>query len=236
VASTGYLLVCHHDGRAPIRVKYLKITGQPASIGNAVIPMPRLLQSLSNLAFLFLVLSKEQYHEHSISNNASSISILRPSESDFVEVIRGGDLATDVVIRIQGFKVPESGYLTVQIADRPVIMCPRISENISECPNGDENLPETVRLTFFNIELGPQEICLELWDWSQLRQAEGCSHLVGSESFMGRRESREYFNANILEFVGESTMALFWRTFKSKSTQMMTCSVLSALMWSTYSL
>ena len=155
----------------------------------------------------------------------ASVKLLRPSSSDFVEVIRGGDLATDIIVQLQDFKVPESGYLVLTIGDQSIIMCPNAADNVSGCPNGAESIPDVVRFTFFNVELGPQTICVDSFDWRHARTSGECSTLVGSDRFMGRQESRDYFAANMAEFFGAEPIRRFWATLALKAARRRICPV-----------
>ncbi len=155
----------------------------------------------------------------------SSIQLVRPSDFDFVEVIRGGELATDLVIQLKHIKVPEEGYMILNVGDQSIIMCPRSADHVSECPNGDENLPTSVILSFFGVELGPQRICVDIFGWDHAPVAHECSVLVGSDRFMGLQESREYFAANMNEFNHGTAMKRFWSTLVLKYSEKQICSV-----------
>jgi hypothetical protein len=153
---------------------------------------------------------------HKLVSN-SSVQIVRPSDSDFVEVIRGGALATDLVIQLKHVKVPEEGYIVLTVGGQSIIMCPQSADNISDCPNGDNNLPNNSVMTFLGVELGPQRICVELFDWDRASLERQCSVLVGSDRFMGLQESREYFTSNVNEFNRDAGIKLFWDTLVLKS-------------------
>jgi hypothetical protein len=152
---------------------------------------------------------------HQLGANTSVL--LRPSDSDFVEVIRGGDLATDIVIHLKNIKVPEEGYILLNVGDQTTIMCPKSAEKISDCPNGDENLPNGSIFSFFGVELGPQRICVDLFGWDHEPMAHQCSVLVGSDRFMGLQETREYFASNKNEFNHATAIKLFWDILVLKS-------------------
>eukprot|EP00291_Cryptomonas_curvata_P017433 CAMPEP_0172165504 /NCGR_PEP_ID=MMETSP1050-20130122/8450_1 /TAXON_ID=233186 /ORGANISM="Cryptomonas curvata, Strain CCAP979/52" /LENGTH=192 /DNA_ID=CAMNT_0012835985 /DNA_START=159 /DNA_END=734 /DNA_ORIENTATION=- len=164
-------------------------------------------------ALLCVAASRNAAHE-SVANPSV---LIRPSDSDFVEVIRGGDLATDIIVQLKNIKVPEEGYIVLNVGDQSIIMCPRSAESIIDCPNGDENLPNSSVFTFFGVELGQQRICVDLFGWDRVPLAHQCSMLVGSDRFMGQQESREYFTSNINQFNHETAMKSFWDTLVLKS-------------------
>jgi hypothetical protein len=143
--------------------------------------------------------------------------LLRPSDSDFVEVIRGGDLATDIIVQLKHIKVPEEGYIVLNVGDQSIIMCPRSAESIIDCPNGGEILPNSSVFTFFGVELGQQRICIDIFGWDRVPLARQCSVLIGSDRFMGQQESREYFTSNLNQFNHETAIKSFWDTLVLKS-------------------
>lgn len=176
------------------------------------------------MLYFFAAASDERFFDNEPSLIHSSLQMIRPSTADFVEVIRGGELAADIIISTN-LKVPESGYLVLTIGENPIIMCPRASDNISDCPNAEENLPDVIRFTFFNIELDPQKICVEFFNWDRQQTGQNCSTLVASENFMGRRESRSYFAENAVEFVSSIAIKSLWRAVMLRSSIKSSCSV-----------
>ena len=48
------------------------------------------------------------------------------SAQDFVEVIQGGSLASDVVVELKNFVVPSDGYMMVEFLDSKLFLCPGI--------------------------------------------------------------------------------------------------------------
>ncbi|KAJ1488891.1 hypothetical protein T484DRAFT_1781921 [Baffinella frigidus] len=88
-----------------------------------------------------------------------SVRLIRPSDLDFVEALRGGELASDVVFDIQGFVVPRDGYLEVRFGDDyNAILCPKSVGSVAECPSGEEELKGVVRVSLYGMSLGEQEI------------------------------------------------------------------------------
>ena len=88
-----------------------------------------------------------------------SVRLIRPSNVDFVEAVRGGELASDVVFDIQGFVVPRNGYLEVNFGeDFDAILCPKSVGSVEECPSGEEELQGVVRISLFGLSLGEQEV------------------------------------------------------------------------------
>lgn len=112
----------------------------------------------------------------------SGVVFTRPSQEDFVEVVRGGELAADVHIKFDGFSVPNDGYLVLKFGGQDTVLCPNAVDSVENCDADGEALPDHQRLTVFNIELGAQELCAEAWRYTGELVSRDCRTLIGSDS------------------------------------------------------
>jgi hypothetical protein len=151
--------------------------------------------------------------EHS---TAPLVRVLRPSERDFVEVVRGGEMATELVLWLrEDFAVPKDGYLVIKgfsgDDEEPIILCPNSVRSLEDCERDAESgFSGTFRLTFFGVELGPQTFCVQVHSWDSERLAETCQSIVGSEHFPGLQETLHYFQDHTEEFVGDAALHVIW--------------------------
>jgi hypothetical protein len=100
--------------------------------------------------------------------SAPLLRIVRPSARDFVEVVRGGEMASEMLVALRDdFAVPSNGYLVVRgwSSDEPTILCPNSVELLVDCErDAEKQLTGTFRLTLFGVELGPQ-VCSSSIFW-----------------------------------------------------------------------
>eukprot|EP00961_Rhodomonas_salina_P121721 1639082-Rhodomonas_salina.2 len=91
------------------------------------------------------------------------VFLTHPSKFDFVEVVRGGELASEINIKFEdGFRVPADGYLVLKFGGDDTILCPDSVNSVEDCDVNGREMPDHLRLTVFNIDLGPQacfQIC-----------------------------------------------------------------------------
>ena len=92
------------------------------------------------------------------------VKLLRPAAGDFVEVLRGGEAAMEMMISLRDdFAVPRHGYLVVKGFtagdEEPAILCPNSVQVLEACErDAAKQLEGTFRLTLFGVELGPQRV------------------------------------------------------------------------------
>jgi len=145
------------------------------------------------------------------------LRIVRPSARDFVEIVRGGEAATELLVALRdGFAVPSDGYLVLRgffaSDDAPTIMCPHSVAAVDDCERGasGRQLTGMLRLTLFGVELGPQDVCVEVYDWDSVLLAETCQTLVGSERFPGLYDSLLYYEDRPDDFLDPDALHLLW--------------------------
>jgi hypothetical protein len=145
------------------------------------------------------------------TDRGPTLRLLRPSAEDFVEVIQGGDQASDVVVDIAAFSVPRDGYILLSFGDWQTILCPQSVASVDECSTDGEQLNGTQRLSLHGTEIGDQEVCVSLYAWGAVGMvAHKCHALRGVEHFPGALESFDYFLDSPEEFLGPAPLQLLW--------------------------
>ena len=103
------------------------------------------------------------------STDEAVVKLLRPAAGDFVEVLRGGEAAMEMMISLRGdFAVPRHGYLVVKGFaagdEEPAILCPNSVQVLEACErDAVKQLEGTFRLTLFGVELGPQRVNMYIY-------------------------------------------------------------------------
>jgi hypothetical protein len=124
--------------------------------------------------------------ENSTDGDAPLVRFVRPSARDFVEVVRGGEAATEVLLALRDdFAVPAQGYLMIAgfaAGDEdPTVLCPNSVRSFDDCErDAAKQLEGTFRLTLFGVDLGPQEVCVEAYDWNSVRLAQARTLILKS--------------------------------------------------------
>jgi hypothetical protein len=127
--------------------------------------------------------------ENSTDGDEPLIRFVRPSARDFVEVVRGGEAATEVLLALRDdFAVPAQGYLVIAgfaAGDEdPTVLCPNSVRSLDDCErDAAKQLEGTFRLTLFGVDLGPQEVCVEAYDWNSVRLAQARTLILKSVEF-----------------------------------------------------
>ena len=168
------------------------------------------------LALLALLLPSRAGSLPGDGEDATLVRFVRPSARDFVEVVRGGEGASEVLLALRDdFAVPADGYLAVTGfaagEEDPTVLCPNSVRSLDDCErDAAKQLEGTFRLTLFGVELGPQEVCVAAYDWDSVLLAEACQTLVGSDRFPGLHDSLLYYEDHADEFVGPDALHLLW--------------------------